>query len=159
MSFEFSPINSIDNCACCLSEISVPVRLGCSHLIDFHCIGEWVNEHNDICPLDRKKIDKISFENLNPSNTIALEFPRITFGPFYVSLDTPISTIATVYSVCKDKTLQGKLTKILGILNSSEFVSQEDHSALSFCGKFAVSEIEGIDITNIISSYYHGFQV
>ena len=75
----------INNCVCCLSEVSIPARLSCGHLIDLNCIGNWMMKHErNTCPLDRKQISKVTSLNLDPSNTVSLvipgEFPMKFYG-------------------------------------------------------------------------------
>lgn len=93
-----------NNCVFCLSEISVPARLNCGHLVDLHCIGNWMNQGNDSCPLDRKKIDKVNIENLDPSNTVSLEFRSNSYTmKFYTTLDATVNSVAEVFSAYCEK--------------------------------------------------------
>lgn len=128
-------VNESYNCVVCLSEVTIPCKINCGHFIDFNCIGNWLKSEHDNCPLDRKKIEAIEPQNLDPTNTVSLEFNGQSGQlKFFATLNATVQSVSDVWRAYNEimYRAQGKLSPD------------------------TITEIEGIDIQNISSGWYHG---
>lgn len=128
-------VNVSYNCIVCLSEITIPCKINCGHFIDFNCIGTWLKNEHDNCPLDRKKIEAIEPQNLDPTNTVSLEFNAPSGQlKFFATLNATVQSVADVWSA----------------YNEIMYIAQSKPSSDS------ITKVKGIDIQNISSGWYHG---
>ena len=87
-------------CPLCTSQVTVPARLPCGHLVDFHCISKWINNARCTSALKLPAAFMITLGEVNPENAVTVRSLKINLL-FSVHISTRISSLIETFAACQ----------------------------------------------------------